>query len=426
MPGRAEPPRNLGAMRDVQTQRKTPRRSSEFLKNIDAVLREVDDSDAAHEARKTKNEAEIEKIFPGVRLDEKTASGMYEPSARHYQSGKPVMFYRRHDVKEIPEFPSEILTSDQQRNMFPPTADHLIYGTGNPLSIYPTHTSQQIVSDSDLHTPDFGTERDERDYAGFEAFTKKTPWKIDSEAYWSQLDQYSRTNIRKRHEAEQQTRERRTRALPSTSDRAPRRSRDPQAGPVRDTRGAAELMAQGQPARAGGREREAGRHSFRGRAQSAGSDTIGRLPNNLEPGRRNLQTDFTVYSYNTPIAWRTTSGHWEVPRIKYSRTTQRHQSAIRSALSNTHHSPIAEASYRVYDLRQTHREQGINLPSTKYELNVGFETFHPEPPSEETVNAIVQDHLQQVINPAIERRRNSRNFQRQRTQPQLPLEGGIA
>jgi len=422
MPGRAEPPRNLGAMRDVQTQRKTPRRSSEFLKNIDAVLREVDDSDAAHEARKTKNEAEIEKIFPGVRLDEKTASGMYEPSARNYQSGKPVMFDRRPDVEEIPEFRSEILTFDQQRNMFPPTADHLIYGTGNPLSIYPTHTSQQIVSDSDLQTPDFGTERDDRDYAGFEAFTKKTPWKIDSEEYWGQLDQYSRTNIRKRAEAE---RERQVRARPSTSDRAPRRSRDPQAGPVRDTRSAAQLMAQGQPARAGG-TRETGRHSFRGRAESAGSNTIGRLPNNLEPGRRNLETDFTVYSYNTPIAWRTTSGHWEVPRIKYSRTTQRHQSAIRSALSNTHHSPIAEASYRVYDLRQTHREQGINLPSTNYDLNVGFETFHPEPPSEETVNAIVQDHLQRVINPAIERRRNRPNFQRQRNQPQLPLEGGIA
>ena len=84
MPGRAEPPRNLGAMRDVQSQRKTPRRSSEFLKNIDAVLSEVDDSPTAREAKKAKNTAEIEKIFPGVEEDEKTLSGMYEPALHNY------------------------------------------------------------------------------------------------------------------------------------------------------------------------------------------------------------------------------------------------------------------------------------------------------------------------------------------------------
>jgi hypothetical protein len=187
-------------------------------------------------------------------------------------------------------------------------------------------------------------------------------------------------------------------------------------------------MSLGNPARAGG-TRQTGIHSFRGRAESVGSNTIGRLPNNLEPARRNLQTDYTVYSYNTPIAWRTTQGHWEVPRINYSRTTQRHQSAIRRALGNSYHSPLAEAGYRISDLRQQHLEQGIRLPSRNYQLDVGFETFHPEPPSESSINAVVQNHLQNVINPAIERHRRGTRVQRQqsqRNQPQLPLEGGIA
>jgi hypothetical protein len=55
MPDRAEPPRNLGAMRDVQTQRKTPRKSSEFLKNIDAVLSEVDDKKSKKYSRNRKD-----------------------------------------------------------------------------------------------------------------------------------------------------------------------------------------------------------------------------------------------------------------------------------------------------------------------------------------------------------------------------------
>ena len=153
------------------------------------------------------------------------------------------------------------------------------------------------------------------------------------------------------------------------------------------------------------------------------------MPRELSPNLRNLETDYTVFSYSTPIAWRTTQGHWEVPRIDYSKTTQRHQSAIRRALSNSYHSPLAEAGNRISDLRQQHLEQGIRLPSRVYQVNVGFETFHPEPPSEDMINRVVQDHLQNAINPAIERHRRGTRVQRQQgqiNQPQLPLEGGIA
>ena len=421
MPGRAEPPRNLGAMRDVQSQRNTPRRSSEFLKNIDAVLSEVDDSPTAREAKKAKNTAEIEKIFPGVEEDEKTLSGMYEPALHNYPLGETVRRPLRPDINNLGDYPSEVLTFDQQLKMFPKYNEYYAEGTGpSPLSPIPPinrKVQQRQDSDADSDTPDFGTGRGERDYTGFEQLgPSRHP--IGSDAYWNQMDRHTKSH--------------RLREYTRNADRAAanilgttRRSRNPEAGPVTNSRTAAQLMAQGNPARAGGRT--GGRHSFRGRAGPAYD--AGRLPRELSPNLRNLETDYTVFSYSTPIAWRTTQGHWEVPRIDYSKTTQRHQNAIRRALSNSYHSPLAEAGNRISDLRQQHLEQGIRLPSRVYEVNVGFETFHPEPPSEDVINRVVQDHLQNAINPAIERHRRGTRVQRQQgqiNQPQLPLEGGIA
>lgn len=428
----APPPerRDLGQLNAAQRQRNTPRRGSDFLKNIDDVLKENADSDFAQETKKAKNTAEIERTFPGVTEDEKTRSGMYEPALNNYPSRENVYRPVRPDYDQVSEFRSEELTYDQQRRMFPKSEPHYEFGTGSTNNNVPRDRAhvQRQETDQDLGTPDFGTGRDERDYGGFEQSNVASNLPIGSEEYWNHLDRFSRTN-RTRMATERalsRANPRTTINTSGTETRAIRRGRNPEAGPVRDTRTAAQLMAQGNPARAGGNS--GGTHSFRGRAEPAYAS--GRLPRQLSPSLRNIETDFTVYSYGTPIAWRSTEGHWEVPRINYSRTTQRHQSALRRALSNSYHSPLAEASYRISDLRQTHREQGINLSSKNYELNVGFETFHPEPPSEGTINAIVQDHVQRVINPAIERRRNSPSFQRQQNQrqnqPQLPLEGGIA
>ena len=432
MPGRAEPPRNLGAMRDVQSQRKTPRRSSEFLKNIDAVLSEVDDSPAAREARKAKNTAEIEKIFPGVEEDEKTLSGMYEPALHNYGRWQHLTVKRRPDVDYISEAASDgsrtskELTVGQQLGMFPTSRTHNIIGTGSPII-----TDTGIVSDFDRDTPDFGTGREERDYTRFEQ-SGPSQYQIGSDDYWNQMDRHTESHRLREYARNAREHTRNAREYTRNANRAAanilgttRRSRNSEAGPVTNSRTAAELMAQGNPARAGGRTD--GRHSFRGRAGPAYD--AGRLPRELSPNLRNLETDYTVFSYSTPIAWRTTQGHWEVPRINYSKTTQRHQSAIRRALSNSYHSPLAEAGNRISDLRQQHLEQGIRLPSRVYEVNVGFETFHPEPPSEDVINRVVQNHLQNAINPAIERHRRGTRVQRQqgqRNQPQLPLEGGIA
>jgi hypothetical protein len=44
-------------------------------------------------------------------------------------------------------------------------------------------------------------------------------------------------------------------------------------------------------------------------------------------------SDYVIYSYNTPIAWRVTGGTWIVPAEKYSATTSQHQSKVRTAIS---------------------------------------------------------------------------------------------
>jgi hypothetical protein len=41
---------------------------------------------------------------------------------------------------------------------------------------------------------------------------------------------------------------------------------------------------------------------------------------------------YAVFSYGTPIAWRTTGGEWQVPMERYSNTTNRHREKIIRAL----------------------------------------------------------------------------------------------
>ena len=43
--------------------------------------------------------------------------------------------------------------------------------------------------------------------------------------------------------------------------------------------------------------------------------------------------DYVIYSYDTPIAYRTNDGKWAIPDAKYSVTTSKHQSTIRYAVS---------------------------------------------------------------------------------------------
>lgn len=46
-----------------------------------------------------------------------------------------------------------------------------------------------------------------------------------------------------------------------------------------------------------------------------------------------IQAQFVVYSYDTPIAWRTQKGAWVLNGTRYNATTSRHQSKVFSAIS---------------------------------------------------------------------------------------------
>lgn len=58
----------------------------------------------------------------------------------------------------------------------------------------------------------------------------------------------------------------------------------------------------------------------------------GRLSSDLVLQLELDKPDYIIYSYGTPIAWHGAFG-WSLPAIKYSQTTSRHQSIVRSAIA---------------------------------------------------------------------------------------------
>lgn len=86
-------------------------------------------------------------------------------------------------------------------------------------------------------------------------------------------------------------------------------------------------------------------------ARSYGHASIGRLPADY---RQSIDgATYVIYSYATPIAWLDANGVWQVPDVKYSVTTSRHQSLIATAVSEL---PAAERV--AYDYRPP-REQRV-------------------------------------------------------------------
>lgn len=66
----------------------------------------------------------------------------------------------------------------------------------------------------------------------------------------------------------------------------------------------------------------------RGPASSTGQ-LFDHLTDGLEATDAQLRhAQFVIYSYQTPIAWKTVDGEWVVPNVRYSRTTTRHQSYL--------------------------------------------------------------------------------------------------
>jgi hypothetical protein len=59
--------------------------------------------------------------------------------------------------------------------------------------------------------------------------------------------------------------------------------------------------------------------------------STGRLQSDLVALLHGHKPDFVVYSYGTPIAWHHASG-WEIPAVRYSVTTSKHQGIVRRAV----------------------------------------------------------------------------------------------
>lgn len=77
--------------------------------------------------------------------------------------------------------------------------------------------------------------------------------------------------------------------------------------------------------------------SLRGRTAESVYPHTGRLAEESEDifrdDRAHDDIEYVIYSYSTPIAWRTRTGFWRVPRDKYSVTTSKHQGKVATALS---------------------------------------------------------------------------------------------
>jgi hypothetical protein len=59
--------------------------------------------------------------------------------------------------------------------------------------------------------------------------------------------------------------------------------------------------------------------------------STGRLQSDLVALLHGHKPDFVIYSYGTPIAWHHASG-WEIPAVRYSVTTSKHQGIVRRAV----------------------------------------------------------------------------------------------
>ena len=81
------------------------------------------------------------------------------------------------------------------------------------------------------------------------------------------------------------------------------------------------------------------RGTLRGRTMGAGfpipndnwlsGETRGAFFQDWNAGR----ITYIVWSYNTPIAWRTIESKWVMPDVTYTRTTSKHQGKVATALS---------------------------------------------------------------------------------------------
>jgi hypothetical protein len=456
------------------------RRANELLRETRPEL-----TDEEHEAAKAATNARLEEVFPGLAEDEATESGMYEPSLEHFPSNYRVMrevIDHRYSLPFTPDNPQSIRPSHQSRTEFgtgPVMSERQLRNTrfGNnyrrgddvgdrPASpeaitrIFEMHANSDNTmnttlvnanlsdEDADRGTPNFGTGRNERDYGGFwEGMVFSNPHEVDSPEYWQHVDTHH-SNIRLERRIGQELSEQMQVADSSENIRTRFGSRTFR-GDLR--RGLGYAIDSLRPFAAGAhgrtiRGRPLDEHSGFQHPSNAG--TYGRMGpearEHLDTHDREIGLNYVIYSYNTPIAWRTGDGAaatWYVTTEKHSTTTSKHQYQVRRAL-NRNFGTSAHAIAELELWRQAQHQDSPRIARRFYLPNYAVHAYSPDREiAESAAEGLINSHHREIIQPEREERReisnrllqNRRARERQariqrrysrRNTPELPLEYG--
>lgn len=448
-----EIPRNLSDVVRLTPEQSAARRaasearSAEF--DIDAVL--ADNSSALSEMgiitspeqqRRNRNQQALERIFPGLTEDEQTVSGMYEPSPKNYpkditieypsmeawdeQGHDPINMFsishyakgegqdsdRRYPTHQVIDLNPELNTPTRNSRIYP-FEEHLVGSNSTWVGggVY-SRDRENAINWTKQHREEFArtgnadTEGKRRLGQLLSDVVNYNPPSATKEAHITANDRnldfiktlYERTDdtnidldsslkTGKIYETSEPRTPITRSASTRTTNRANRVNRA-SAGPVTNRNEAALRMVRGEPARSGGRAY--GVHNFRGQQTAV-------------PQRGD---SYTVFSYHTPIGWRRhDNNNWVVSTENYSKSTNRHQSALRNALAQTNHrSPEAEASSELMSL---YYKQGSRrrLPKRLFDPEFTEHTFTTDHAAAEAESRrIVNEHLENVVIPEIQKR----------------------
>ena len=372
------------------------RSTDDALANIDAVLNANEDMRVEHglrtvaeERRRAANEAEIRRIFPGIEEDEATPSGVYEPSPEHF----PLGYDGRVTGLHLYHFGVE---------------PQVIVGTNKNLTHMPKHEVIDLSPDWPEEIPTVEPFIN-NDHAYRAIERQGLSRKAGNTTYVTGDRSVIWTNWNPNYDSDSSSRP--TAPQPTTRSSGSRTTRRRGAGPRSDMRTAADRMIAGQQARAG-RSGETMRGIANGFIHTGRLDTTN-LTSHQEHG---TDADFTVYSYNTPIAWRQPQHDiedspvgWTVPTQRHSNSTNRHQSAVRRALSRANFvSPEAMAEQKL--LRLHARQTGTRLGRSFFEPRHATHSFIQDSDlAEQLSERIVSRHLERVVNPERDRRIQNRS-----------------
>jgi len=342
--------------------------SSHVMSTIDELLQANEDmrleqgfDKEKEDARRAQINARIEEVFPGVTEDEQTPSGIYEPSREHFPSNYVI---GRPTIEQKFMEPLDISSDFTNRRTESGTGPALSAGRLHRFRVHRGGNERFRIpltdDDLDERTPEFGTSRASRTYAGFEgeAVRRANPHAIDSPEYWDKIDTYHQNVRRTAHMNEEIAvldgfREwlpgmAPARAESSDSNRASRGIRQ---SPRQRRSAIQDAAARGVT----GADAFAGARRGRGNVRRGTFSSLSGIPDfsgarsNHHPSvtdRASNEGTHAIYSYDTPIAWREGSGdnhRWILDETRYSNTSGRHREAIRQALFANNYRPVASS-----------------------------------------------------------------------------------